>query len=213
MRVTRGHAPARDDSGVDQRLFVFARHAESAANVAGVVSGDPTHPVALSAAGRAQARALGAQLAHLQIDLAVATRFARTRQTVDIALRGRSVPRLVEPCLDDVRVGDLDGAPLEDYWQWKAEHGPEDRFPHGESIHDTLARHARGLRRLLARPERVTLVVLHEFTLRRMLETDEKPGNAVPYLFDDVAVARAAERLASAGRLRAGEGSADRAGS
>jgi broad specificity phosphatase PhoE len=42
------------------RLFVFARHAESMANIARVVSSDPVRPVGLTELGRAQARALGA---------------------------------------------------------------------------------------------------------------------------------------------------------
>jgi len=45
------------------RVFVFARHAESAANAADVLSTNPSQPVALTARGRTQARALGAQLA------------------------------------------------------------------------------------------------------------------------------------------------------
>ena len=49
------------------RLFVFARHAESAANAADVLSTSPSRPVALTARGRVQARALGAQLAHLHV--------------------------------------------------------------------------------------------------------------------------------------------------
>src|SRR6185312_14416038 len=127
----------------------------SAANVAQVLSGDPARPVELTGAGRAQAQALGMQLAGLDLDLAVATRFLRTRQTVDIALAGRRVPRLIEPRFDELNVGDLDGAAIEDYWQWKEYHAPGERFPHGESIDQTLLRHARGLRRLLARSERV----------------------------------------------------------
>ena len=87
-----GSAPLVDRTLRWDRLFVFARHAESAANVAHVVSGDPARPVALTGAGRAQARALGLQLAGLDMDLAVATRFLRTRQTVDIALAGRHAP-------------------------------------------------------------------------------------------------------------------------
>src|SRR6266545_3178086 len=50
------------------RLFVFARHAESAANVAHVISSDPARPAALTRRGRLQARKLGAQLANLEID-------------------------------------------------------------------------------------------------------------------------------------------------
>ena len=54
------------------RLFVFARHAESVANAAGMLNSSPSQPVALTARGRTQARALGAQLANLPVDLASA---------------------------------------------------------------------------------------------------------------------------------------------
>ena len=71
-----GRAGARRHEAV--RLFVVARHAESSANIAGVVSSDPARSVGLTARGRAQARRLGAQLAYLNLDLAVCTSFLRT---------------------------------------------------------------------------------------------------------------------------------------
>ena len=59
------------------RLFVFARHAESAANAAGVLSTSPSQPVAQTARA-AQARALGAQLAGpLASRLPASRRFTR----------------------------------------------------------------------------------------------------------------------------------------
>src|SRR5215471_3511748 len=93
------------------RLFVFARHAESEANIANALSSDPARPVALTEHGRRQARELGAQLHSLGVDLAVATRFLRTQQTLEIALRSREVPILIEPGFDEVDAGDFDGAP------------------------------------------------------------------------------------------------------
>ena len=148
------------------RLFAFARHAESEANATHVLSSDPARPVALTARGRAQARALGAQLANLPIDLAVGTRLLRTQQTIDLALDGRPVPVLIESGFDELRAGDLDGAPMDAYWSWKHQHTSTDRLPHGESVHDALRRYADALRRLLARDETVTLVIVHELVLR-----------------------------------------------
>lgn len=186
------------------RLFVFARHAESTANTAHVLSSDPARPVALTELGRAQARALGAQLANVHIDLAVGSRFLRTRETIDIALHGRRVPVLIEPGFDELQTGDLDGAPIEAYWSWKHQHTLGDRFPHGESPDEALRRYADALRSLLARTEPVTLVVLHEFALRYItLPAGADPsrlpaeavGNAVPFLFDEHAVGRAATSL------------------
>jgi broad specificity phosphatase PhoE len=56
------------------RLFIFARHAESAANTARLLNSDPAHQVDLTRHGQQQARLLGEQLAHPQIDQAVCTR-------------------------------------------------------------------------------------------------------------------------------------------
>jgi broad specificity phosphatase PhoE len=186
------------------RLFVFARHAESAANAANVLSSDPSGSVTLTARGRAQARALGAQLANLHIDLAVGTRLLRTQQTIDIALAGREVPVLIEPGFDELQVGDLEGAPIEAYRSWMHQHATSDRLPHGESVQDALRRYAGALRRLLAMEEPVTLVVVHELALRYITiaaatGSPPPPGtalkNAVPYLFDGRAVQRAADSL------------------
>ena len=186
------------------RLFIFARHGESAANVASVLSADPSQSAPLTEKGRVQARALGAQLANVPISLAVCSRLARTRETIAIALEGRPVPVLTEPGLDELRVGDLDGKPIEAYWDWLAQHTAGDRLPHGESLHDALRRYAGVLHSLLARDTPVTFVVTHEFALRNIAAAaaPNRPpgsgpdfGNAVPYLFDEYAVRRAAVGL------------------
>jgi broad specificity phosphatase PhoE len=195
------------------RLFVFARHAESVANAANMLNSNPSQPVALTARGRTQARALGAQLASLHVDLAVGTRLLRTRQTIDIALDGREVPTLIEPGFDEIRAGDLEGAPIEAYRSWQDQHTPGDRLPHGESIEEALRRYAGALRRyagalrrLLDRTETVTLVVIHDLALRYIAAaaaTSSSPSNgtafpnAVPYLFDQPAARRAAASLAA----------------
>jgi broad specificity phosphatase PhoE len=183
------------------RLFVFARHAESAANVGHVLSTDPSHPAALTRRGRAQARKLGTQIANLQIDLAFCTRFLRTRQTVDLALRDRDIPVLVEPGLDEIQAGAFDGAPIQAYWSWKERHASSERFPEGESIDEAVRRYVIALQRLLARTEAVTLVIAHELALRYVTTAADPTTmptsvpNASPFLFDENAVRRAAECL------------------
>jgi broad specificity phosphatase PhoE len=188
------------------RLFVFARHAESAANAADVLNTNPSQPVALTARGRAQARALGAQLAGLHVDLAVGTRLLRTQQTIALALDGQQVPTLIEPGFDEIRAGDLEGARIQAYWSWRDRHTMGDRLPNGESIQDALRRYADALRHLLARKEKVTLVVIHEIALRYIAAaaaTDPSPlndtafPNAAPYLFDEPGTRRAAASLAA----------------
>ena len=187
------------------RLFILARHAESTANTAQVVSSNPMQPVPLTAHGKQQARALGEQLANLQVDLAVSTRFLRTQETIEVALHERVVPTTIDPDFDEVRTGDLDGAPMDVYWSWKEEHGWDAPFPRGESVNDALRRYAAAIRRVLDRSERVVLIVAHEFGLRSV-GTGASGGSfplpqlgawehAVPYLFDAHALCRAADRL------------------
>jgi broad specificity phosphatase PhoE len=198
------------------RIFVFARHAESTANVAGVVSSDPADLAPLTARGVAQAQQLGAQIAGLEIDLGVATRFPRTQQTLELALQGRGVRVLIEPGFDEIRAGDFDGEPIEAYWSWKERHSLQEPLPNGESVAGALLRYAAALRRLLARSEGATLAVVHELALRRIAQAvAHEPSslavadfaNATPYLFDEPALRRAAaalEALAEPAAPRAG---------
>jgi broad specificity phosphatase PhoE len=193
----RGDGP---DSASPVRLFVLARHAESSANIARVLSSDPARSVGLTARGRAQARQLGVQLANVDIDLAVGTSFLRTQQTIAIALHGRRVPVMIDSGFDEIRAGDLDGKPIETYWSWVGHHAGNERFPCGESLDAALLRYASALRRLLSRAEPITLLVIHEFALRRITEAATTSssltmGSALPYLFDERAIEQAAAGL------------------
>ncbi|MDX6473311.1 MAG: alpha-ribazole phosphatase [Gaiellaceae bacterium] len=186
-------------------LYILARHAHSTLNAEGRVNGDPSVPVGLTAEGRAEAERAGHQLAALGLELCVHTRFRRTRETADALLSGRDVPRLEEPLLDDVDVGELEGATIEDYRVWKRAHRRDEPFPGGESLDDCARRYALAFRRLLARPERSVLVVCHEIPVRYALNaaagSDDLDGpehlipNATPYLFDAAALERAAARI------------------
>ena len=187
------------------RLFVLARHGESVLNVERRVNGDPAVEVALSERGEQEARRLGEELAHVPIDLCVHTRFARTLQTARLALGDRNVPYEVEPDLDDIDVGELEGQTIEQYRAWKREHERSDAFPGGESLDAAALRYARAFRRLAARSERVTLVVAHEIPVRYAVnaaagsnELDAPTHdirNAAPYLFDDAALLRATDGI------------------
>jgi probable phosphoglycerate mutase len=196
------------------RLFVVIRHAHSTLNVEDRVNGDPSIPVHLTDDGRAEAERLGHQLAHVPFELCVHTRFPRTSETADAVLRGRNVPRLEEPLLDDIDVGELEGETIADYRAWKRVHARGDPFPGGESLDEAALRYARGYRRLLERPEQVMLVVGHEIALRYALNAaagsddldapEHAIPNATPYLFDDTALARAAARIDSLVRVSRG---------
>jgi broad specificity phosphatase PhoE len=179
------------------RRFVFVRHAEPAANVEHRLSTDPARPIGLTPRGRGQARLLGARLAGLDIQLAVATSFLRTQQTAELALEGRAVPLLIEPRFDEIRAGVFDGKPIEAYWTWKERHSPGDRFPQGESLEQAMQRYANALLGLLHRAEPLTLVVTHELAVRWITGAASTVPNAVPYLLDEDAVRKAAHRLAA----------------
>jgi broad specificity phosphatase PhoE len=194
-----------------RRLFVIARHGESVLNLERRVNGDPSRRVDLTKRGREESRQLGTQVANIPLDVCVHTRFTRTRETAEIALAGRDVPFAVEPLLDDIDVGNFDGALLEEYRAWKHGHPRHVPFPGGESLDDAARRYAAGFRRLLQRPEATVLVVCHEIPLRYALNgavgSDSLDGpahelvNAVPYLFDEDGLERAVtgiERLTGA---------------
>jgi broad specificity phosphatase PhoE len=187
------------------RLFVFARHAESVLNHENRVNGDPARPAPLTERGRDEARLLGLQLRSLPLDACLHTRFGRTLETARYAVEGRDVPLLQEELFDDVRIGDLEGWTVERYRAWKREHNRSDRFPGGESLDETAHRYAAAYRRLLERPLQCALVVCHEIPIRYALnaaaDSDELDGpvhaipNATPFLFDDEALERAAQRV------------------
>jgi 2,3-bisphosphoglycerate-dependent phosphoglycerate mutase len=187
------------------KLIIISRHGESTLNLEGRVNGDPSTPVPLTEQGREESRLLGQQLAHIPIEVCVHSRFERTDETARIALDGRNVPFVVEPLLDDIDVGELEGKTLDDYRAWKHAHSRSDSFPGGESLDDAARRYARAYRTVLARPERAVLVMTHEIPLRYAINaadgSDDLDGpthqlaNATPYLFDDASLRRAVEQI------------------
>jgi probable phosphoglycerate mutase len=187
------------------QLYVISRHGESTLNLEQRINGDPAVDVKLTDKGREEATLLGQQLAHIPLELCVHTRFGRTHETASIALAGRDVPFEVEPQLDDIDVGDLEGQTLEEYRAWKRAHTRRDAFPGGESLDGAARRYADAYERLLERPERAILIVTHEIPLRYAINasdgSDDLDGptrqlaNATPYLFDDAALRRAVEGI------------------
>src|SRR5512134_190301 len=155
-RSTASRAAASGTSGSwssAMRVFVLCRHGESMLNVERRVNGDPNVPVALTERGREEAKRLGEQVAHLPLDACVHTRFPRSRETAEIVLAERDdVPLAVEPLLDDIDVGDLEGELLETYRAWKHGNARNVPFPGGESLDDAARRYAAAFGRLLDSP-------------------------------------------------------------
>jgi broad specificity phosphatase PhoE len=153
---------------------ILARHGESELSVVGTVNGDPAVACALTAIGEQQARRLGERLGDVEIDLCVTSEFERVRQTADLALAGREVPRLVLPELNDVRFGSFEGDTLAHYREWAAANEPTVEAPGGgESRSVTVARYVRAYRRILERPEALVLVVTHGLPIRYVLNALE----------------------------------------
>jgi broad specificity phosphatase PhoE len=189
------------------RLVVLARHGQSLFNVSGVVNGDPERDRGLSDAGREAASALGVELAGLPIDLCVTSRFPRAQETARLVLGSRApkVPHEIDPDLDDIRIGELEGKTLADYRVWKHGHTRADRFPGGESLDEAAARYARAFARLAERAEETILCVCHEIPVRYAINAaggapdPDHPfhdvPNATPFLFDTEALRRAAAAL------------------
>jgi probable phosphoglycerate mutase len=160
----------------------------------------------LSPRGEDEARELGRQIAALEIEVVVTSRFPRAEQTAAIALASRDVPHLVVSDLDDVRVGDLEGRTIPEYRAWKRGRPRSEAFPGGESLDAAAARYAAAYRSLLDRPEQSILVVCHEIPVRYAVnaaagsDSLDAPlhdvPNAVPYLFGEAPLAAAAARIA-----------------
>ena len=156
------------------KRLLLVRHAESELGAVGLVDGDPGRANALSAAGREQAERLRARLQGQPVGLCVTTRLQRTRETADLALGGREVPRLVVEELDEIRFGRWEEQPFEQYaaWAWTA--GPTEPAPGGgESRQEVAARFAAGWRRVLERSEQTVLAVVHGLTVRYTLDAAE----------------------------------------
>jgi broad specificity phosphatase PhoE len=169
------------------------------------VNGDPGVQVALTEQGETEAIALAVQLAGVGLELCVHTRFNRSARTAELALAGRDVPVEVEPLLDDIDVGELEGESIDTYRAWKAAHTRADAFPGGESLDAAARRYADAYERLLARPEARIVAVCHEIPVRYAVNaaagSDELDGptheirNCVPHLFDEDGLSRAVERI------------------
>jgi broad specificity phosphatase PhoE len=173
-----------------KRLLV-ARHAESEYSFKQLVNGDPGVSCPLTDTGRAQARALGEELAGRELDLCAITEFERVRETAEVALAGRNVPFLVVPELNDPRYGEFEGGPLAAYREWVWERGPLDAPPGGEHRGAVAERYARGFHTVLHRPEETILLVGHSLPIAYV--RDAAAGRAPRSRTDQVAYAEVLE--------------------
>jgi probable phosphoglycerate mutase len=185
--------------------ILLARHALAGSNRDALAS-SAAPGEGLTEEGRGQARSLGQALAGEGIELGVATPFRRTQETLELALGTRAVPRLVVPELGEIAFGAFDRGLLEEYRAWAASHPPTAPAPGGgESRAAAAARFARGLDVVLARAERIALVVAHALVVRYVLDAVSglvpaarmaPVEHAVAHRLDAAEVAAAARLLA-----------------
>ncbi len=162
---------------------LLVRHAESVFSAQGLATGRIEVRCPLSERGEAQARALAEDLANRGIDLCVTSELERTRQTAEIALADRTVPRIVVPELNDPLYGRYEGGPLDAYLAWALANDSAAEPPGGGERRRTLvARYADGFRQCVERPERTILVVTHSLPIAYVLMAlaGRDPAPAVP---------------------------------
>ena len=113
------------------QLLLLARHGQSLFNVDQVVNGDPALDRGLSPLGARQAQELRLQLSTVRIDLCVTSEFPRARETARLALgkRADGTATVVDPDLNDIRIGELEGQSLDAYRAWKNAHPASTTFP------------------------------------------------------------------------------------
>ncbi|HEV3478989.1 MAG TPA: histidine phosphatase family protein [Gaiellaceae bacterium] len=166
---------------MEQALLV--RHAESVFSARGLATGRADVRCPLSERGEAQARALAEDLANESIDLCVTSELERTRQTADLALADRAVPRIVLPELNDPLYGRYEGGRLDAYLAWALANDSAAEPPGGGERRQALvARYADGFRRVVERPERAVLVVTHSLPIAYILMAlaGRDPARRVP---------------------------------
>jgi broad specificity phosphatase PhoE len=184
--------------------LLLVRHAHARSNADDRISSAPPGE-GLSDAGVEEALALREALAHEPIGLGVSTRLRRAEETLELALGGREVPRLVVPELDEIGFGSFEGGPLAAYRTWAWTNEPDALCPGGgESRARVAERLATALDLLLARPEAVVLAVSHALPIRYVLDAADgvfpaariaPVAHATPFDLDAEAVERAAETL------------------
>jgi broad specificity phosphatase PhoE len=160
--------------------------------------------VGLTARGREEARRLGELLEDEPLDLCVTSEFQRVRETADLVLEGRDVPRVVDARLNDPLIGRFEGADIDDYRSW-ASGAPSSEAPEpdGESRLAIVERYTRAFRDLLARPEEAVLVVCHSLPVSYALGAREgrPPGVRVPLAEHATPYRFTADELAAATTL------------
>lgn len=152
---------------------LLVRHGQTTANVAGTLAGRGEAP--LTERGLAEARALGARLAQVDLAAAVVSPMARTRATAEALLADRpGVEVHVDEGVAEVDYGQWTGASLADLatdplWAQVQHHPAAVTFPDGESMAAMSARAVETVRRWCRRVDGNVLVVSHGDVIKAIL--------------------------------------------
>jgi broad specificity phosphatase PhoE len=186
---------------------LLVRHGESVFSARGLATGVVNVRCPLTERGLAQARALAENIAGEDIDLCVTSELERTRQTADIALAQRPVPRLVLPELNDPLYGRYEGGPLDSYLAWAFANDSAAEPPGGGERRQALvARYAAGFRTIVERPERTVLVITHSLPIAYvvMALAGQDPAPRVPLVeYAEIHTVSAPELAQAVARLEA----------
>lgn len=161
-----------------RRRLILLRHGE----VEYFPQGRPVPPegVGLTERGKVQARAVGALLRDVPLDLAVHTGLRRTEETLALVLEGRTVPVEVWPEFQEIRPGRLKDLsdPERAFREAFRPRDLEERFLGGERYRDFLGKVLPAYERLLAREWNTLLLVAHGGVIRALLSyaLTGKPG-------------------------------------
>ncbi|MDB4957152.1 MAG: histidine phosphatase family protein [Myxococcales bacterium] len=158
--------------------LLLVRHGETAWNREGRYQGRTDIP--LSDGGTEQVRALALRLAHLPIDIAVASPLSRARETAKAILVGRTTKLELDPALAEISHGQWEGKlsteverdHAEMFGVWRSSpgrHAPAG--PDAETLGDVEARAWPVLERVMAQldGEQVGLIVAHDAVNRVLL--------------------------------------------
>ncbi len=143
--------------------LLLARHGETDWNRDGRWQGWADPP--LNDTGRAQARALAAELESLEFDAVYSSDLKRAHETAEILAGPHGAPIVVDPGLREIDIGSWSGLTRGEI----AERFPDGERPDGESREQHGARVLAAVERIArAHPDGRILIVTHGGTLRTL---------------------------------------------
>lgn len=141
------------------------RHGQTTYNVQGLCNDDPRDPAHLTPLGEQQAQRAAARLRDTPLDRIFVSQLPRTQQTAAIVNRGRHLPVVAHPALNDIRSG-FNNRPVAEYFAATAHDPLHARVNGGESLLDHKRRVQGFIEWLKTQPDAAVLVIAHEETLR-----------------------------------------------